>query len=181
MKVLVACEESQRVWMDIPGYEGLYQASNYGEIKSLDRVIKRSNGKTIKWKGRILKQAISNGYKYVNLGISNTQHVHVLVASAFLGKRPDGMDVCHNNGDKQDNRVENLRYATRSENNLDKYNLYGRVSYNQSLDENKVIAIRKMLKEGLSQHEIARLFGVCKNTITQIKQGKTYKWVIEEN
>jgi hypothetical protein len=57
----------------------------------------------------------SNGYKYVTLyykGRGKTRRVHTLVAEAFIGPRPDGMEVCHGNGTPTDNRAENLRWDT---------------------------------------------------------------------
>lgn len=100
-------------WLPVPGYEGRYEVSNTGEVRSF-------------WNGtvRILKQVARKGrYLSVNLSVKNVQRsfdVHVLVASAFLGPRPEGLQVRHLDGDARNNRVSNLAYGTYRENSLDK-------------------------------------------------------------
>lgn len=105
----------KEIWKDIPGYEGLYQASNMGNIKSLGREVVRSNGVLEKRSQRILKQS-DNGrnYKSVQLyknGKSKGKYVHRLVMLTFEGYRED-MVVDHINRVRDDNRLENLRYCT---------------------------------------------------------------------
>jgi hypothetical protein len=126
---------TSETWRDIPGYEGSYQASTWGNIRSLTRIVQLNNEwADTRWQyGRILKTAaggriLANGQPDTRLSVvlrrdgkSKTLRVHVLVALTFFGERPDGMDVCHNNGDNSDNRIENLRYDTHSANELDKY------------------------------------------------------------
>lgn len=101
------------VWKPIPEYEGLYEASSLGSIRSL------GNGKNIR--GRILVQVFGNsGYLRVCLYKNKTKRmksVHRLVYSAFYGPIPPGMEVNHINEDKTDNRIENLNLMTRTENN----------------------------------------------------------------
>lgn len=104
------------VWKDIPGYEGFYQASTLGRIKSLERL--DSKGRRLK--GRILKDGeSSNGYRVVSLVRDGKQHsftIHRLVAKLFLD-RVDGKDyINHIDGDKNNNRVDNLEWCTKSEN-----------------------------------------------------------------
>ena len=108
----------EEIWKDIKGYEGLYQASSLGKIRSLDRIITTKKGK-IFYKGRILRDSLgTNGYKHVVLsknGDRNTKYIHNLVASTFLDVI-DGYNVDHINSIKTDNRLENLRYITHFEN-----------------------------------------------------------------
>lgn len=115
---------SVETWLPIPGYEGSYEVSSIGNVRSLPRTVKRSDGWAMKVKGRMLKiRPWGAGYNCVDLWKGNRGHVenvHVLVAAAFLGPRPDGMVVCHYNDVKTDNRVENLRYASRVDNEADK-------------------------------------------------------------
>lgn len=106
------------------GFEGLYQAGNLGGVRSLDRVVRHNLGGPKKLKGRILQPGLSShGYLRVNLsknGIVTNMEVHRVVAAAWIGPCPDGMEVCHGPNGKLDNSVSNLRYDTRTNNNLDK-------------------------------------------------------------
>ena len=106
------------VWKDISNYEGIYQVSNLGRIKSLSREVIKAYGATHKLSERIKKINSDNyGYQVVRLhnGKGKTFKVHKLVANAFLGT-PDGLEVNHIDGDKSNNRVSNLEYCTRGEN-----------------------------------------------------------------
>ena len=108
------------VFVDIQGYEGYYQVSNYGNVKSLDRVIKEKTGKTQTLKGRILKPRINpGGYYHVGLGKNGTRAtfaIHQLVARAFIPNPNKKRTVNHINGDKLSNSVSNLEWSTYSEN-----------------------------------------------------------------
>ena len=103
-------------WRPIPGYEGIYEISSEGEIKSLPR--KCAQGWMIG--GRILRTPLNNaGYKQVNL--HNTDRgsvrlVHRLVLLAFVGPSPEGHEVLHGDGDRTNSRLSNLSYGTRSAN-----------------------------------------------------------------
>jgi hypothetical protein len=164
-------------WKDIPEYAGSYQVSDLGRVRSLDRVVKCKNGREFKRKGKILKQGNKNGYKFVNLCYGNSVSVHTLVAKAFLGERPDKMDVCHINGNKSYNRLSNLEYGTRSKNNLDGYKIRGYVSCKQVLTPEKAKQIKEKLRNGATRKQLSEEFGCCKSTITAIKQGKLYGWI----
>lgn len=101
-------------WLPIPGYEGCYEVSNLGRVRSLPR------NTTF---GRILAQDILHaGHRRVTLyrdGRRSRIFVHRLVLLAFVGPCPEGMECRHLNGDSADNRLANLTYGTRSENTLD--------------------------------------------------------------
>lgn len=111
-------------WASIPGYEGYFEASDLGRVRSIDRVVTWKNGRKMRYRGRMLEPEFSNsGYLYVRLhafGTTKGMFVHTLVLLAFVGPRPPGMECCHGPGGKLDNRPENLRWGTHSENNRDK-------------------------------------------------------------
>lgn len=106
-------------WRDIKGYEGLYQVSSEGRVKSLERYVQVNGGIRLQ-KGFILKPYMEkNGYTRVLLykdGIRKKKSVHRIVAETFIGECPEGYEVDHINTLKDDNRAENLRYCTPKEN-----------------------------------------------------------------
>lgn len=98
----------QEIWKDISGYEGLYQVSNLGRVRSFhrDRVLVMR-----------LNRRKRDGYAVVTLrkgGVMTTHKIHQLVCFAFLGDCPTGHEPDHKNGIRHDNRLDNLRYVTRA-------------------------------------------------------------------
>lgn len=116
-------DESTERWLPIPGYEGSYEVSNQGRVRSLDREITRSDGRVQRNRGRVLSPGIDtqgrHGVALKALGHSKSFRVHTLVMLAFVGPRPDGMEVCHWDGRPENNALSNLRYDTRSANRFD--------------------------------------------------------------
>jgi hypothetical protein len=112
----------KEIWKEIIGYEGLYEVSNYGNIKSISRTITKGNI-TYVTKDKLLKQSVDTvGYPYVNLSDYKKQktfRVHQLVAIAFLNHTPnkyDGLLVDHIDGDKLNNHLSNLQLVTNRKN-----------------------------------------------------------------
>jgi len=112
----------KEIWKEIIGYEGLYEVSNYGNIKSISRTITKGNI-TYVTKDKLLKQSVDTvGYPYVNLSDYKKQktfRVHQLVAIAFLNHTPnkyDGLLVDHIDGDKLNNYLSNLQLVTNRKN-----------------------------------------------------------------
>lgn len=109
------------IFKDIYGYEGLYQISNYGRVKSIARVIFEKNGKKRKIKQTILTQK-NNGRNYLSVGLNKNgvpiiHYVHRLAAKAFIINIKNKATVNHRDGNKFNNKIENLEWATYSENN----------------------------------------------------------------
>lgn len=108
------------IWRDIPGYEGYYQVSNLGEVRSLPRYKKEKSGRKYLMNGKILKQSFtSTGYKKVELQINNerkTYKTHRLVAKAFLVNTYNKPHVNHKDGNPLNNVVDNLEWCTQKEN-----------------------------------------------------------------
>ena len=115
--------EEIEIWKNIPGWEGFYQASSFGRIKSLDRIIPHGRGYKYTVRGMLLKaQPWRRGYLQVRLlrsGTGITCRVHQLVAICFMGHVPDGHTVVvdHKNNIKTDNRLCNLQITTSRHNN----------------------------------------------------------------
>ena len=107
------------IWKDITGYEGLYQVSNMGRVRSTNRTIELAGGGKRTLPGKILRPSVQKGYRRVTLsekGIETTFLIHRLVVDTFVGPITDGMEVDHINEDHGDNRAENLRLLSRFDN-----------------------------------------------------------------
>lgn len=115
---------NHEIWRQIPGWEGYYEVSNLGHVRSMDRIVSTSRGNRF-YKGKILNSGTNrHGYPLVALSMPGkpcqSKKIHRLVLLAFCGPCPDGMEACHNNGNRADARLENLRWDTPSNNHLDK-------------------------------------------------------------
>lgn len=113
-------------WRPVIGYEDSYEVSDCGRVRSLARVIVRSNGTTLPVRERILPQHRKSGrtqHRVARLhrnGAVRVVGIHRLVLEAFVGPCPDGQECCHRNDIADDNRLENLRWDTPSANQYDK-------------------------------------------------------------
>lgn len=111
-------------WRDVPGYEGYYQVSNDGRVRSVDRVVPclgdgRPRFSTLRKGVELKPHKDKYGYMIVNLSKDGTRKkhkVHRLVMLAFAGECPDGLQVNHKDENKANNRVGNLEYVTCKEN-----------------------------------------------------------------
>ena len=161
-------------WRPIKGYEGLYEVSNTGEIKSLPRV--RKNGKSsYLQKEKLLRQSnTTTGYKKVELvkdGKRKSLKVHRLVAQAFIPNPQNKPQVNHLDGNKINNNVSNLEWATISENVQHGYDT-GLNSNKYTLDEEKII---KLYTEGQSLNEVAKIFNCSVGVIQRILKKNNIK------
>ena len=110
----------KEVWKPVVGWEDSYQVSNQGRIKSLDRKVYAGRGRMRIQKGQIMSPGIGDtGYREVRLsknGKSRVYKVHRLVLLTFRGESPDSKVVCHNDGNRLNNHLSNLRWDTQSAN-----------------------------------------------------------------
>ena len=169
---------SLEVWKDIKNYEGYYQVSNLGNVRSCDRVIKRLNFFK-KIRGKNLKKVIDNSTGYYCVGLSknnkaNRFYVHRLVAQAFIPNPNNLKYVNHKDETRTNNKVENLEWCTALYNNtygtlLDRLkNLKGKVIYQYDLQGN-------FIKKWESSMEIQRVLKLTQSNIIKCCKGKRKK------
>lgn len=172
--------EDTEKWIDVVNYEGSYQISSFGRIKSLDRKIVYGEGigQYHTKKSQFLKPTLSGGYETVSLS-GKTFTLHSLVAKHFVKGYQEGFVVNHIDYNKTNNFYKNLEWITQEDNiKHNKTTLRGNFGESQKdakLDSDKVLAIKKLIEYNtLSQNKIAKLFNVSPTTISGIKKGK--KW-----
>lgn len=179
------------IWKDIENYEGKYQVSNLGHVRRVYSPCTKHKDTRY----RVLKPVPTCGYYRVSLHknkVGKLFFVHRLVAKAFIPNPQNKPQVNHMNGNKADNSVENLEWATSLENNrhafetgLNRYHpeylplLRGEDNPKHILTENDVREIRQLLKEGnMTQVEIGAKYGVSNFAICDIKRGRSWKEVV---
>jgi hypothetical protein len=173
-------------WRDIPEYEGFYQASNYGRIKSLSRYV--VSGKSRRFiEGRIRKQRKDlKGYLSLSLHKNKKEKsfkVHRIVLTVFDRPPKEGEEGNHKDGNKSNNYLENIEWVTHKQNCEHRDNILGKhqrgENNNQAeLTEEQIKGIGILLKEGkLLQKEIAEKFNVSGMNIGRIKTGKLWSHV----
>lgn len=177
------------IWKDVLGYEGYYQVSNRGGVRSLDRIITDKNGRSMKYSGGDLSvQSNENGYCTVVL-MKNRKgknfKVHKLVAETFIPNTRSKAYVNHKDGNKANNTVSNLEWCTASENNKHAYELGLKRPYNRKgvrvggskFNLTEVAEIQRQHRDCGGSHGtvyLARKYQVHKDTITNLIKGKTY-------
>lgn len=174
------------VWKDIKGYEGLYQVSNFGRVRSIDRYVSHPKSGMLYLKGRPMSLSIRNGYSVVSLnknGKATSHLVHRLVAVAFIENIENKPQVNHKNGVKDDNNISNLEWVTASENSIHAYkknlNQKGINHYKSKLTNDKVKAIKRLLsmKPNINKYSLAKKVGVTNGVIYQIINKTTWKHI----
>lgn len=166
------------VWKEIDNHP-LYEVSDQGRVRSWNGMGRAAG--TRSRKPRILKLFIEyDGRPHVFLGRGNFFRVCVLVCEAFHGLRPDDMECCHLNGKPADNRSSNLRWDTRKGNAHDRI-VHGTQSRGDrhgaaKLTEDDVERIIRDVEEGASHYITAIKFGVSRQQVGRIVNGKQWSW-----
>lgn len=162
---------TQEEWRAIPGYEGLYEASNFGRLRSLR--FECNERPTPK----ILTSGTShNGYARITFRDGRSHSVHRLVLETFGSPRPEGCQAAHQDGNRKNNHISNLRWMTPVENNLQKHQ-HGTVI--AKLTEADVRDIRALSGRGLSVKAITNLYRgrVARTQITRIIRRRQWRHI----
>ena len=179
------------MWKSIEGYEGFYEISDTGEVRSLDRILKRKDNKPYTAKGQTMKiKNFKSGYEYVTLASTTINKgknkkflIHRLVAMAFIPNPENKPFVNHIDGIKNNNRVENLEWVTRVENaqHAVKNGLYnhvvGEASGTAKLTEKQVLEILDNYDGSETLQVIANRYTVCVERISRILTGDSWSYL----
>ena len=169
----------QEIWKDIKGYECLYQVSNFGRVKSIERYVNTHGGSKRIVPEKIMKQVIDNtGYYTVSLWKNNTHirpHVHRLVIETFIPNLYKKSQVNHKDGNKLNNNVDNLEWCTPQENGIHAYdnglNL-SRVKVNQYDSNNNFIKTWNSITEAQKFYKTTHIGECCSG-----KRNKTKNYI----
>lgn len=174
------------VWRAIPGYEGLYEASTEGRIRSLDRLITGKNGVTKRFSGRVLKPVKQNaGYLALGLskdGIVTTTLVHRIIATTFIENPGNLPEVNHKDGVKDNNALTNLEWMSRVRNIRHAMGMgliqgLGENNPAAKLSDSDARAIKELSRYCLHPKELAAVFGVKPSTITDIQLERSWQHI----
>lgn len=169
----------KEVWKDIENYEGYYQVSNLGRVRSVDRDIIYSNGIIVKYTGKLLSLHLEkNGYISVLFSKNGSQeraYVHRLVAKTFISNPNNYLEINHKDENPQNNKVDNLEWCNR------KYNLnYGNHRNKQIVSKGTPIVQLSVEGDFIntfpSAREAARVLGsgTYQSSISKANRGETY-------
>jgi hypothetical protein len=176
-------------WRPVSGYEGYYEVSSTGRVRSLNRVVNGCYGSTQPRESRVLlgttprKSHPAHGYRIVGLcrnGSVKMASVHRLVAGAFLPNPEGKPDVNHINGIRHDNRPENLEWCTTQENTKHRHEILKTTAKGERqgcsvLKNADVIRIRELRGSGMTLTKIGEVMGVSFSQVGKICSGKYWK------
>lgn len=176
---------SDEIWADVPNYEGLYVVSNLGNVRSLNRgITERRTGRKVRRNGKQLKPNLNCGYYKVGLGKAGAIRmttVHRLVALAFVPGRTKKKSVTnHKDGNKLNNRADNLEWVSVSDNLSHAYREGLRKRKRASvasIDERKARSIKRLALDGGRTKDIAKAHHVSTGIVRHIRAGRTWKHI----
>ena len=173
------------MWKPILGWEGWYEISDRGEVRSVDRRVTGADGKTYFFHSHPIKRHLDrDGYARARLcrpGESVTAQVHVLVCEAFHGPRPGrDAEVCHANDIRDDNRPENLSWGTRQSNcaeMAERNGVEGEKHHRAKVTAFQAFMLRELPHYRGIHSDLAARFGVSRGTISGIRGGYNWGWL----
>lgn len=168
-------------WRPIAGYEGFYEVSDLGRVRSMPRIVVSSSGRHNRMGGFVLNAWVG-GPGYPMVGLRQRSHlVHRLVLEAFIGPCPPGQMCRHLNGNRQDARLVNLCWGTQLENEGDKLvhgtRTQGEKHGGAKLTDEAVREIRRLRAEGMLMKDIAAKFGVAHSIVSRVVSRKIWSHV----
>lgn len=178
------------VFKSVPEWENMYEVSNFGRVKSIERVVKSNSGTRLV-KERFLKLHLDKkGYKVCSLSINGflkSFKIHRLVALTFIANPENKPEVNHKDGNKQNNHVDNLEWNTSSENQLHAYKnnltprnkaLKGEASNFSKLTEQQVLEIRdKYIPRKYTREMLAKEYNISSSNISYIINRVNWKHI----
>lgn len=159
-------------WRQIPGFEGRYEVSDLGRVRSVDREVETSNGQVRRYRGMILSPGRMNDFGHVSVMLGReggSRCVHELVLLAFVGPPSEDQECRHLDGDGSNNRLDNLCWGSRGENVKDATRLERRMLTYEQADE-----IRQKRKAGKLLRELSAEYGCTVSMVSQICRGHRY-------
>lgn len=176
---------NKEIWKPIKGYEGYYEISNMGRVKSLERMVPYSVSGFFRKQYKFYLKAVGDGYGYLFVclhkkGIKKYKKIHQLVASAFVRGERDGLQVNHKNGIITDNSPENLEWVTPRENTLHAIEVLGKRRDKENHWKHKITIaqveeMRELYKTGkYSQVELAKRYGIHRGQLSKICNHKAW-------
>ena len=165
----------EEVWRAVPGFEGRYEASTLGRVRSLDRAVPyAASHKSVAYsmlrRGVVLRAAAKpSGHMSVCLTRNVSSDVHAIVARTFIGPRPNGAEIRHLDGNEKNNRADNLAYGTKSQNGRDRKYHKGCSRYVLTPEQAAEIKRLARLIPKPTDKTLAGMFGVSPSTIFAIR------------
>lgn len=167
-------------WRAVVGYEGAYEVSNLGRVRSVDRVT--THGR--RWRGRMLRQRTTCwGYAEVQLRWGDQpehKKIHTMVLEAFVGPRPEGLEARHRDDDKSNNQLDNLMWGTSAENKADaiangRFARGERSGLAKIRDADVLIVLQAVIEA--PTRVVAQRFGVSSTAVSHLVQRRTFAHV----
>ena len=170
------------IWKAIPNYEGLYEASSSGRVRSIDRIVTQYSAKAgkpvpLRRSGKVLCQDLQvTGYFSLTLskdGVRRTHRVNIVVCKAFHGNPPIGHVCRHLNGIRSDNSASNLCWGTHKENQADRH-IHGTHLCGESVATAKFSADQISKMRGMHFHLAYREFGISRTHFYRVRKGESW-------